>query len=153
MGLWSSFKKGLDTVFYIRPKKWISWDFISDNTKKNYNVVKKVFTIQEPERKETFLQAMHRHGLNDGQVKKLAQKYTYYSYFFLAMGLGIFLYGVQGLISGHLAQFLGSFCLTSFILSMAFRYNFWAYQIKVKKLGCTFAQWWGYVCGSKQQSE
>lgn len=152
MGIWSSFKSGLDAVFHIRPKKWVSWDFVADNTKKNIDVVKSVFSIEAPKRRENFTQAMHRHGITQHEVEKIRKRYLLFSYFFLTLGLGILFYALQGLYEGRFGQFFGSFCLTMFIFSMSFRYNFWAFQIKMKKLGCTFAQWWADICGSTKQS-
>lgn len=146
MGMWKSIKSGLDTVFYIRPKKWVSWDFLTDNTKKNVEVVKDVFTIEKAKRKENFTQAMHRFGLTEKDLAPLRKRYLLFAYFFLTIALGIFFYGIQGLLQQYYGQFFGSLCLTLFVCSLAFRYHFWAFQIESKKLGCTLKQWWDNVC-------
>lgn len=152
MGVWSSLKKGLDTIFYIRPKKWISWDFLSSNTQQNIDLVKDAFKVSQPTRKESFKQAMHRHGVSEHELKRLQTRYVLFSYFFLTLGLGVVFYATQALSNSYFSQFSASICLSFFIFSMAFRYNFWAYQIRVKKLGCTFKQWWNDLCGSKDPS-
>ena len=152
MGVWSSIKKGLDTIFYIRPKKWVSWDFVSKNTSQNLDLVKQAFQVTKPQRKESFKQAMHRHGVNEHEILKIQYRYTMFSYFFLTIALGIVLYAVQGLLNQEFHKFFAAVCLAVFVLSLSFRYNFWAYQIKMKKLGCTFKEWWQDLCGFTSRS-
>ena len=132
MGLWSSFKKGIDAILYIRPKKWVSWDFVRVNTEKNIDIIKSAYSIEKSARIESFSQAVHRHGLTAKDIEVLGKRYLRYSYIFFTLGLGIIFYGIQGFILQQYLQATGSLCLSAFVFSLAFRYNFWAFQIKKK---------------------
>jgi len=32
--------------------------------------------------------------------------------------------------------------LTLYVLTQAFRYHFWLFQLRNRKLGCTLSEWW-----------
>ena len=147
MGIWSSFKKGVDNILYIRPKRWVSWDFVKKNTQDNVQLVKSAFSVQEPTRKESFSQAVHRHALTQKDIEKIKNRYTLFSYAYTTVGVSLILYGIQAFMQNLLVQAIGIVCLSAFVFSMAFRYNFWAFQIREKKLGCTLREWWNHLCG------
>lgn len=147
MGIWSSFKKGVDAILYIRPKRWVSWDFLKKNTQENAQLVKSAFTVQEANRKESFSQAVHRHGLTETEIQTIKSRYTIFSYLYTTVGLALVLYSIQAFFEKAYLQSVGTICLSSFVFSMAFRYSFWAFQIRKKRLGCTFRQWWNDLCG------
>ncbi len=141
MGLWSGFKKGLDFVFYIRPKQWVSWDFFKKSTGQTISILKDMYKIPQKGRPETFYQALARHNLSIEDLDKLKRKFYYFSMFFFTLAIGMVIYAADGLYQGQILRSIGSFSLVAFLLAQAFRYHFWYFQIVQKKLGCSFSEW------------
>ena len=57
---------------------------------------------------------------------------------FIVLGLMVF---VEELIRAHWDGVFGSVIFCCVMLSLAFRYHFWLFQLKQKRLGCTVEQW------------
>jgi intracellular multiplication protein IcmV len=145
MGLWSGFKKTVDFVFYIRPKKWFSWDLFKTSSLETYKIVKEAYHIPKTQRVESFNQAVARYQLTEEQVAVIKNRFYLFSVFFLICSLGIFIYAIEGLLNQHIMQGITSLCLVIFLGAKAFRYHFWYFQICQKKLGCTLTDWVNFV--------
>ena len=148
MGLWSGFKKGMDFVFYIRPKQWVSWDFFKRSTGQTISILKDIYRTPQKGQSETFYQALTRHRLTTEGVDSLKRKFYYFSLFFLTFAVGMFMYAADGFFQGHILRGIGSMSLVAFLLVQAFRYHFWYFQIVQKKLGCSFSEWISFVRSS-----
>ncbi len=145
MGLWSSFKKSMDFVFYIRPKKWVSWDFFKQSTGQTVNILKDMYKTPQKGRSETFYQAISRHQLSVSDLDNLKMKFYYFSIFFLTFAIGMTIYAFDGFYQGQFLRGIGSISLTTFLLAQAFRYHFWYFQIVQKKLGSSFKEWFFFI--------
>ena len=74
--------------------------------------------------------------------KKLAV--TYFIIFILS-----FFYILYNLANHNMITAVLSVCFSLACLSMAFRYHFWVYQIKVRRLGCSFKDYFHYLLGKE----
>ncbi len=107
---------------------------------------------KEPKNPTTFADAVARLQLTEAEIDEKAQSLFRMAMFFLAFAVGMFAYAMYLFwqSSPH-----GAFAATGIslvIFAMAFRYHFWFFQVKHRKLGCTFKEWWNSsVDGSKQQ--
>lgn len=128
---------------FFNPSSWIGWNGLSDQLRTTWAAIKELFTARKPERQETFEQAMQRFGLTDQDVELIRKRYFYYSVLFLVLAGIVLIYAFYLLILRYtFSGWLLGMAVTALLLSNAFRYNFWFFQIKHKKLGCTFAEWW-----------
>jgi intracellular multiplication protein IcmV len=145
MGFWSGFKKGLDFVFYIRPKQWISWDLFKASSLNTYNILKDVYRVPTASKIESFNQAVIRHQLNELQIETIKNRFYFFSMFFLMCSIGIFIYALEGFLHQQIMKGIVASCLVLFLAAQSFRYHFWYFQICKKKLGCTLTDWVNFV--------
>jgi len=115
-----------------------------------FRILKALFTKSVPRQEETFEQAMERLGLTEEDVKKTASTYRLYAFFFLFLSACIFVYGFYLLFTTlSLAGCLLAMAATSVCLAQAFRFDFWAYQMRVRKLGVTLTEWKKSILGDR----
>ncbi len=73
------------------------------------------------------------------EIQKGFRKILFLFIFILAFAM---LYAFINLIKGHYTLFFLSLSFSFLCLIFTFRYHFWLYQMKRKKLGCTFTEWY-----------
>jgi hypothetical protein len=126
------------------PIGWLG-DEVQDLKSFNRRVIttiKSILTKPTPERQETFEQAMTRLGLTRKATLKIASRYRIFSALFFLGGAVLFVYAFYLLFAYQsFSGLIIGLAATAFCLTQAFRYNFWAYQIKVQRLGVTFKEW------------
>lgn len=69
----------------------------------------------------------------------------------LLFSLAVFIYSLYLLVHLNIMATVLSLVVACLGLVLAFRYHFWAFQIKQRKLGCTVAEW--YRIGLKGEKE
>ena len=127
---------------FLNPSKWMSVDTVAQNAEHIKDGYKKFFAVDKNSiKKETFEEALHRLNITETAIQERRILFHRFSIFFLILSIGMLIYTIYcftnlyiqaGLIS------LGIFCA---LLGFAFKYNFWSFQIKQRKLGCTFDEW------------
>jgi intracellular multiplication protein IcmV len=146
MAIRDVFKVSRKTFF--NPRAWLGYDSIKDQTRTISSFIKDAATVQQPEHKETFEQALQRLNLNEETIKVAARNYYYYALFFLALAILDFLYGFYLLFSeGSILGFILALAVCALLLAQAFRNHFWYFQIKSRRLGCTFQEWRDAIMG------
>jgi len=90
---------------------------------------------------ETFEEALHRLNLTQEDVEKkrtdfLLQALLYFVCFLCVSGYVFYLFEQGAWYASSVSIGIGLI-----FLLRAYRAHFWAFQIKHRKLGCTFAQW------------
>ena len=141
MGLFRGVKKAAGKVVDIRVDKWMSFNSLRENTSKTAGMVKNVFTPEKATHTETFEQAMARLNLTDNDLKARQKEFTRLFLFFLFLGLIVIAYGIYMAITSRYLVALISTCISLYIFSQAFRFHFWLFQIRQRKLGCTLSEW------------
>jgi intracellular multiplication protein IcmV len=127
---------------FLNPSGWLGVNELKNNTAAMWSIIKGIVTPEKTDRVETFEEAMQRLHLTEQDVENNKNTYYLYALGFLVLGIAAFLSSFYYLfyhqtISGCL---LG-LAVTAFLFAQAFRYHFWYFQIKHRKLGCTFAEW------------
>lgn len=142
MGILSSAKNLGSYVFNFRVGKWIDYDQLKNSTSRIVNISKAVFSPEQAERTETFEQAMERLNLTEAELKQRLVEFTRLFIIYLIVSVLIFSYSVWIVIANkNIMGFFMGFCITIFALTHAFKYHFWMFQIKHRKLGCTLRDW------------
>ena len=140
MAIKDIFKLSRKTFF--DPAGWLGYESVKDTTVTIWAILKGLFVSPTPERKETFAEAMQRLGLTEADVEKAETRYLLVAFFFLILGSLAFAVSFYYLLHhGTVSGFLLALATAAILFSQAFRYHFWYFQTKYRKLGCTFEEW------------
>jgi len=133
---------------FFNPSGWLGWDNLKSVNANLWSSVKPLYEKQQPAREETFEEAIVRLGMNDADVLHAAKNYRYYALGFLLLGLASFTYAFYLLFShGSISGCLLGFATTALFFSQTFKYDFWAFQMRRRKLGASAEEWLNYVMG------
>lgn len=141
MAIRDAFKITRKTFF--NPLAWLGYNELKTYNKIIWDNLKDISTVAKPERAETFDAAMQRLNVTDADIARVSEAYLLYAIFFVIISAFAFVAGFIFLIGyGNFAAFVLALACVAILLSYAFRFHFWHFQIKHRKLGCTFAEWW-----------
>lgn len=129
----------ISSIFNVRA--WFDWDRVRAFTLYLVTGFKKLFVPQKPQQVDSFKEVSKKMDLNDESLSKKEQALLRLSILMLSFACIILGYAGYQLFYGSIKAFLVSFVLTLIALTLAFRYHFWYYQIRHRKLGCTFDEW------------
>lgn len=140
MGFWSGFKNAAKP--FVDVPSWLNLNQLKTYGKSISDIGKNLFIPQQALRNETFEQALKRLKLSETDVIKKAR--TLYNLFLIVFvfALCLIAYLIYLIITN--ASFMAIMVTTVLIavlLAKAFSYHFWVYQIKKRRLGCTFQEW------------
>ena len=141
MGFFRGLGKVAGALVDVRVDKWVSFSYVKNSFFNIKNVATDVFTVQKPARTETFDEAMIRMSLTEEDLALRRKEFLSIALLFVALSLGLLIYGLYWAINLVISATLISFCLCAFCLSQAFRFHFWYFQVKNRKLGCTVQEW------------
>lgn len=141
MGIFSGVKKVASHMFDYRVDRWVAWDTLKSTTKEYQKVVEGLATPERPQVVESFEDAMLRMGLTEYDIQQRQIEFTRLYIFFIVLALSIVGYGIYMAFMSHMVSALISFCIAIYSLTQAFRFNFWLFQVKHRKLGCTVKEW------------
>ena len=127
---------------FFNPTAWMDWDRIADQNKYLWGVLKGLFSAQKAQTTRSFEEAMQEFGLSEADVADAIETYRALALVFVILGSCAILY-TGYLLIWH-TSFLGAFlsiAVAMFLLAQAFKYDFWALQMRRRHLGLTFADW------------
>ena len=134
------FFRMLSSTFFDVPR-WINAKQYVETNKTLYTKIKDVFRIAQPEREETFAAAMLRLKLTEQDLKERIPANQRAMTILLAFIVVLCLYGFYLMFSGAVAGTLVILAVIVLSAVRAFQYSFWNFQIKHRKLGCSFKEW------------
>lgn len=119
----------------------------SSNIAKDFKDLRQV---PEATIKETFEEAVHRMGLDEDAIARRIKQCYYTGWFYFGAAILLFIYGIYLILhTGIIGAFI-SWILTVFALALAYRESFWYFQMTVRKLGCSFAEYKNFLIGGKK---
>lgn len=117
------------------------WKYIKDM----FNYIQGMFTtfIKGPKKgsEQTFEEAIEQYQLTEEQLHKKSDGLLKQSILFVVIGLGFFIFSLFRLYGGFFMQGTLLIFIAILLLANAFKSHFWYFQIKNRKLGCTFQEW------------
>lgn len=138
---------------FINPSGWFGLDSFVEQNKTIWDTIRSLFSPAKPLREETFEQAMQRMHLTEADLQNSAKNYRLFALVFVLFGLLLFLYAFYLLFThSSYTGLLLAIAASAVFFSQAFKYDFWAFQIKRRKLGVTFAEWKANILGIKGKS-
>jgi len=142
MGFWNTGKKVAHHFVDWRIGEWLGYQDLknqANNTKRSFH---RLITMPKASYNETFEEALARLDLSAEDVATRQQEFGRLAVFFLLLSLVLFSYGLFIAAKGDVLGFLMVVALTLYVLTQAFRYHFWLFQLRNRKLGCTLSEWW-----------
>ncbi|WP_133136588.1 type IVB secretion system protein IcmV [Legionella rowbothamii] len=125
----------------LNVRAWFDWERVRSFTLYLSNGFKRLFVPQQNKEVESFEEAATKLNLNDTTLMT-KQKALFRLSIVMLIAAGLILgYAGYQLFYGSFMAVLVSLIVTLIALALAFRYHFWYYQIKSRKLGCTFDEW------------
>lgn len=126
---------------------WMGWRQIAGTGRDIKDLGKALLTKSTAKQSETFAEAMQRLHLSEQDIQQRAKLFFRMSCFYCAVAVALFIYVVYLLYTAHFAAAFLSLLLTVLSLALAFRQNFWYFQIKQRRLGCTVKEWLRFTFG------
>jgi intracellular multiplication protein IcmV len=139
MGLLNKTKKTVISTFPV--DKWLDLDNLKNNAKFTTDAAKSLFTPKQATMPETFDSAVDRLDLSEKDIKQRQTEFLRLYWFFTGFCVLMFVYGLYLVSKSSVNGFCVTFALAIYLLTQAFKYHFWYFQIKNRKLGCTLKDW------------
>jgi|TARA_B110000459_G_C16611421_1_gene496380 hypothetical protein len=126
---------------FVDVSTWLGTAEIKRNTGNLKQLAKMLFTVQKPEVKETFEEAVQRFNLTEKDIELKKKHYLITSSLCFAIFILIMTYTIHLFIIAHYMSCAMSAMVCLLSLAFFFKEHFWYTQIKHRRLGFTFFQW------------
>lgn len=103
-----------------------------------------------PTSSETFEEALARLHLSEADIERRKIQFQRLARIYLILGAGIFLYMFYLIFKKAFFPTLGCLGLLLIVFSQFFRCSFWLFQMRERRLGCTFFEWLSEWAGKKR---
>ncbi|MCD6039353.1 MAG: hypothetical protein K0S27_753 [Gammaproteobacteria bacterium] len=128
---------------FFNPSAWLGLKELGAYTRIIGDNLKTTFTQPKPQYTETFEQALKRLNVTETDLQHNARNYKLYALIFLILSVIALIGGFYYLFKyGTFAGWILATMVALLLAVQAFRFDFWYFQIKHRKLGCTFDEWW-----------
>lgn len=132
-------------------RAWIDWDRLKSFTLYLKNGFLRLFLPRQTPVVESFEEAKNKLKLSDSELIIKQNALLRLSLVMLAFATFVLVYAGYQFFYGTFKAGIVSLVVTLIALVLAFRYHFWYYQIKNRKLGCTFNEWFRHgLMGEKE---
>lgn len=136
----SKIVKLISSILNVR--YWFDWERVRSFTLYLSNGLKRMFVPQNATDGESFKEVTQKLEINDSDLL-LKQKALFRLSVLMLIAAGLILgYSGYQLFYGSFKAVIVSIIVALIALALAFRYHFWYFQIKHRKLGCTFDEWY-----------
>lgn len=139
MSFFGGLKKITKSFFNV--PKWIGYRQLVETTRWVYDLTKKNFIPEEKTTEESFTNALLRLKLTEADLLQRLAEFKRLMWVWVTLFVLCFAYCIHLLSEGSLRGFFPCLGLLLVILTQVFRYHFWIFQIKNRRLGCTFRDW------------
>ena len=137
-------------VSIINIPYWFDWERMKSFTGFVGNIFKRLFMAEtekdadeaaNPPLTESFDTAQKELKLSDDDLLIRQKALHRLSILMATFAVGIFIYAIYHFFFGTFLAGILSLVIMMVALALAFRYHFWYYQIKNRKLGCSLDEW------------
>lgn len=90
---------------------------------------------------ETFDEAVARMNLTEADLEERKKMFLMQVFIYLGAGFAVLGYAVWLAFGGYFVEMFLAFLVALLALAYAFRSHFWLFQMKHRKLGCTFKEY------------
>ncbi len=138
----------------VNVKGWASWGAIKDNAKSigTFMDAFKADNQATAATKETFDEAVKRYGLSEKDIAARMKSYFMVAVICAILGAAAFLWMFYlFFLEGMFLSGLVALALSVLMFSYAFREHFRYYQMKQRRLDCTFQEWLSHLLDQKRK--
>lgn len=117
---------------------------LANTTKAIGGILKPLFVMPgaAEKKEESFDEALTRLNLTEEDIAKRQQEFRRLLFVYLIIGILLFCYTFYLAWERSIHGTIATFVITLIAFVQVFRYHFWLFQLKNRKLGCTFREWW-----------
>jgi len=126
----------------INIRYWSDFDRTKSISKYLMQGIGHIFTPRAGDATESFDEAMKRQNISEEQIQERKKALYRLTMIMLTAALLLFGYSIYQMIHGSFKAMGVSLVVMMIAFVLAFRYHFWYFQIKVRKLGCSFQEWY-----------
>jgi intracellular multiplication protein IcmV len=134
---------------FVDVKTWVGYDQAKQNASSIIELFKGLFKKSESPAKETFEEAVQRLGLTEESLEERKKNFIFLTLFYFCIALGLLAYAIYLGFQGSYHGAIACFSIMFIAWAQTFRYHFWLFQLKQRKLGCTFQEWLHATFGGK----
>lgn len=121
--------------------KWIDYQQWVKRDRSFFKFIKKFFIPDHAKTQESFEEALSRLKLTSADLIQRSKAFTRLLWLWIFLFLLTIFYSLY-LFSIHAYRgFYPCLAISIIILTQIFRYHFWLFQIKQRRLGCSFRDW------------
>lgn len=134
------------SIFNVRA--WLDYDRVRAFSLYLFNGIKKLFVPQpmiksdSDEGNKLFAEKAANLHLSQEDLNDRAKGLYRLAILMCSIATCIFIYGIYNLFYARYSAVIVSFTVMLVALVLAFRYHFWYFQIKQRKLGCSIKEWY-----------
>ncbi len=153
MGFKKVVKKGILSGWDLR--QWAGLSEIKGSSRLVKDLAVNVFKNSPPPSssavplKETFAQCIRRLGLTEADLQKRIRSSQQILLFCLGLAVPTALYMLYLIMAGKYLSSFVCLMLTLLLLAYSFREHFNIFQMRQRRLGCTFQQWYRHLLNPK----
>ena len=142
MGVLAGAGKIFTSVINIRVDHWLGASYIKNSVGQTIANTKTMFIPERADRQESFSDALQRLNITEADLKTRESEFLRLFAVHFLLAIGLFCYALFLFYSGNWGGGCMTLCLVLYPLALAFRFHFWLFQIRQRKLGCTIKEWW-----------
>lgn len=138
---------GVSGKTFFNPKAWVGYNSLKDHSLLIWSCITGIFSrgsnnTKRSDQPESFENTLVKLNISEPELALIARRNLLYALWFLMLVFCDLCYAIYLIWYHHaFASFLISLALVVFLLAQVFKYHFWYFQIKQRRLGCTFKQW------------
>lgn len=121
--------------------KWIGYRQLVKSNRSIVALLKKFFIPEQTHTQESFVAALQRLNLKESDLVLRCREFTRLMWIWIFLFFVTIAYSLYLLLEHSLRGFFPSLAISFIILTQVFRYHFWIFQIKQRRLGCNFRDW------------
>ena len=130
------------SIINVRVDHWLGVRNIKNHTVSLINSIGSSFHIDNAEQIESFDDAMYRLNISPADLQARKNDFSRLFIGHFLVGIIVVCYALFLFTVGNWGGGLMALVLSLYPITLAFRFHFWLFQIKQKKLGCSLKDWW-----------
>lgn len=126
---------------FVDVPKWVGYRQLVKSNRELFSFAKKFFVPEQASTEESFEAALLRLKVTEADLVQRLKEFKRLMWIWLILLLVCIAYSIHLLSQHALRGFFPCIGLSLVILTQVFRYHFWIFQIKHRRLGSTFRDW------------
>jgi intracellular multiplication protein IcmV len=126
---------------FVNFPKWMGVKYLGGSVKVSAQILRDLTTPKKATRQETFEQALLRLRISEQDLAVRAQQLFWLFLLFSALALAIFGYTCYLFSQSAYRGGCAGFVVMAIAATLAFKHHFWLFQIKQRRLGCSWREW------------